>query len=189
MLAFSIRASLSQEEIDRFEEEIEVRVDFDLRDDFFNVLARPLSGSVAEAIDGFHYADWFVPDLVSLANLLPPALLLLFFLRGLMRAGFESRSVRRKVWLVGGAAALAPLSMFLLGVDGARWNTASTLVLYLELLILCRALPERAFVSTAAQRNAVLLVLAINMASGMGLFDDETIHPYPFVPALSERYR
>ena len=188
-LAFSVRGNLSPEEVDRFQEEIETRVDFDLRDDFFNVLSRPLSGSVREAIDGFHYADWFVPDLVSLANLLPPVLLLSLFMRRLLRATVQDNRARKILWAAAVVAAIAPLSMYLLGVDGGRWNTTAALAIYLEFLLLCRALPERALPLSSAQRNAVILVLALNMASGMGLFDEETIHPYPFVPALSERYR
>lgn len=189
-LAFSVRANLTPDQVDQFHEEIARRVDFELRDDFFNVLSRSLSGSIHEAIDGFHYADWFVPDLVSIANLLPLVLLLLVFMRRLVRDAFpQNARVRRLLWLAASLAALAPLSMFLLGVDGARWNTAGTLVLYLEFLLLCRALPQHRFTISAAQRNAAILVLAINMASGMGLFDDETIHPYPFIPALSEHYR
>lgn len=188
-LAFSIRGNLSSDEVDRFQEEIEARVDFDLRDDFFNVLSRPLSGSVREAIAGFHYPVWLVPDLVSLANLLPPVLLILFFMRRLLKSTVRDPRNRKRLWAAAGLAAAAPLGMYMLGVDGGRWNTAAALIIYLEFLLLCRSLPPSSVPLTSAQRNAVILVLAINMASGMGLFDEETIHPYPFIPALSERYR
>lgn len=190
-LAAAAHPRLSQTEIDQFDDQVQARVDFDIRDDVFNVLSRPLSGSLKEAWDGLSYPTWYEADLVTLVNLLPPALLLGYFMRRMLRATLtgEHAALRRSIWIMLLVAMLMPLVMYNLGVDGGRWNTTCTLIAFLELLILCRALPAGTVTLSNAARNAIVLVLAINMISGMGLFDQVRVTMFPFVPALWSQFR
>jgi hypothetical protein len=191
-LAFSIKPNMDQDQIDRFEAEIEQRVDFDVRDDFFNVLSRPLSGSFEEAWDGLTYADWYEKDLATLADLLPPVLLLFYFTRRMLREalpGEDRRGERRLLWGAAILATLAPLGMYLLGVDGGRWNTTAALAGLLVFLVLCRRLPAAPLRVSPAERNLAVMMLAFNMAAGMGLFDQAVVNNFPFLPAAWKQFR
>lgn len=182
--AISARPRLSQDASDRFAAEVRAQADFDTRDDFFNVLSRSFPDSLKEGMTGFRLREWRTLDLITAANLVPVVAVMFYFAWRMLR-GVEDAVARRRMWLLAVAVAASPLSLYLLGVDGGRWNTTCALDSFLVMLVLCRELPvSTAGVLRPAERNLIVLLLAFNMATGMGLFDQVQVNNFPFVPAL-----
>lgn len=190
-LAIAGRPHLSVAESDEFARQVQARVDFPIRANFFGVLAQPLSSSVHEAAAGLRDPKVFVPNLASLINLLPAVLLLLYLVRRLIRTALHEHeaAVRTTIWIAALFAVLAPLALYVIGTDGNRWNAVSALAAYLVLLLLCRALPAGRAPLSNAERNAAMFVLAINMATGFGLFYDSSETMFPFFPILFSVFR
>jgi hypothetical protein len=128
---------------------------------------------------------------VSIACLLPLLLLLIYFQRRLLREGPLPLDPAAQLWLrlAALAAVFAPLLMHLVAWDAARWNVLCTFAAFLVLLVLSRHLPPGAITLSAAERNLAIVLLALNMATGYGLFDGATVNPYPFYPALVQHLR
>ncbi len=190
-LLIARRPSLPPAEALRFEAELHARAHFDLHPEIFHVLSRPLGDSMRQAWEGLHEAQWLVPGLTSLANLLPPVIFLLYLCRRLIRQDLQAQNDRAAslLWAATLTAVLMPLLMYALGFDFGRWNTASALCAYLCFLVLARSAPDAQMQLSAAERNVVVLLLAFNMATGFGLFGDSMTHPFPFLPALSDSLR
>lgn len=199
LLAFvlALRANLPIATIDQFRSEMAARVDFPLRDDVFPVFHRSLRANVLEALTGIKHIEWMRNFAASTFAILPVLALALVWMRRLTRvlahdthsssapppsphAGLTAR--RRLLWPAALAASFSPLLMYLLGWDCARWNVTVLLATYLTLLLLSRHLPGVALPFTTADRNAIILLVAINMASGSGFFDRFETRPYPFFP-------
>ena len=187
--ATSLRGPMPDEKIEAMQNHIEVLSDFNVRDDFFGLLRVSMKQTVqGVSRDAWHKELWWEYEAVSVCVLAPVLLLLLHFCGRVLRAGLQDGRRERR-WLAWGLllAVCSPLALHLLGLDGVRWNVWVVVDAYLALGILCLHVPGPALRLSTAERNAILLAIALGMASGYGLFDGATVNPYPFFPrALQE---
>ena len=78
-------------------------------------------------------------------------------------------------------ATLAPLSLHLVGWDKNRWNELLSLNAFLMLLLVSRLADGVTMQLPVRLRQACLLVMLLNMASGGGMLDGRHIRPFPFM--------
>ena len=178
----SLRTPMEGEQVDAFATYIWDRADFEVREDFFQVLTNSLGGNFAMMSRfGWHEYLWWAFQAVSVCVLGPPLVLLLHFcMRVVRQAVPQMRRLKAGVLL----AVLSPLCMHLLGLDQVRWNTWVVVDAYLALGLLAMHLPGPALRVSVRERNALVLVIALGMASGHGLFNGAQVNPYPFFPRL-----
>jgi hypothetical protein len=190
-LSTSLRPNLSTAQTRQFQAEVAARVDFPLEPGVFALLDHSVAKDVRYMAIAVRVPHWWNQLTVSIACLLPLLLVLLHFQRRMLRErplplpGAAQRWVRIAV----AAAVFAPLLMHLVAWDAARWNVLCALAAFLVLLVLSRQLPSGAVVLSVAERNCAIVLLALNMATGYGLFDGATVTPYPFYPALVQFLR
>ncbi len=185
-LVTSLQANMSVAQTSQFMREVESRADFAVREDFFDTLSRSLAGNMRVVLAVMQTKWWWQAFTVSTITILPVLLLLLRYLNRLLRLmpGSGDDATHRSTVLVTRVVVFAPLSMYALGWDCARWNVLCLLSAFLVLVLLSRTLPEGRIRFDLADRHAVILMMAVNMASGYGFFDDFNVNPYPFFPAL-----
>jgi hypothetical protein len=184
-LATSMQPNMSRAMSAQLATEAAARVDFPLRTDFYQVLSVSLADNIRAAMTSMTQPWWWILQGISLACLLPMFAMLLHLIRRLLHTANDGR------WTAVAtiAAVAGPLLMHGLGWDVARWNAWCAVAAYLALLLLAMHLPKAQLVLSPAERNAIILIIALNMASGYGLFDGLSIQPYPFFPALLDRAR
>ncbi len=178
-VAIAARPAMTAAQALQVEREITGRVDFGVRTDFFGLLSASLPEDVRTMGTMVHERTWWLGLAISVAVLLPMMVVLARLIgRLLPMAG------TRAGWLKAAtmAAVGAPLLLHGLGWDVVRWNVWTAFAGYLALLVLAMHLPKGAVGLTAAERNAIVLLLAVHMASGHGLFDGVTVRTYPFFP-------
>lgn len=178
----SFHASLTPAVLNPFQTEIAARVDFPLKREVFDILARSVRQNSSSVALHMHHAAWRQELVGSAAALLPLFALALVWMRRLTLAYGDAfgTHARKILWIAVLLSSSTPLLMYLVGWDCARWNVSCLLATYLTFLLLSRTLPRDTVPFRLADRNAAILLLAINMASGAGLFDGFQIHPFPF---------
>ncbi len=180
----SLRTPMGDEQVDAFATYIYDRADFEVREDFFQVFTNSLTGNFAMMSRfGWHEYLWWDFQAVSICVLGPPLVLLLHFCMRLTRQAAPQTPGLTPAVLV---AVLSPLCMHLLGLDQVRWNTWVVVDAYLALGVLAMHLPGERLRICAWERNALLLAIAIGMATGHGLFNGTQVNPYPFFPKLMQ---
>jgi len=184
-IASSMHANMSRTMAMQLAAETAGRVDFPLRTDFFQVLSLSLRENIHAAFTSMTRPWWWILLGISVATLLPMLVLLVHLMRRLLHSADASRWTA----LATMAAMASPLLMHAMGWDVVRWNVWCAVAAYITLLLLAMHLPEGHLVLTLAERNAIILIIALNMASGYGLFDGLNTQPYPFFPALLDRGR
>ena len=186
-LMLSLRPNLPPETVDQFQEEIAARVNFPVNDQVMDTLTKSLAANVHGVLVVMKQEQWWSKFLSSICNLLPLFLLGMHWVRRAVEEIEQQYglAVRRGFfWAAAVLSSVAPLAIYALGWDCARWNTSCVLATFLTLGLLSRRLPGRVFALAAWERHAIILLLAVNMASGFGFFDMFQIHPYPFFPGL-----
>jgi hypothetical protein len=78
-------------------------------------------------------------------------------------------------------ATLAPLSLNLVGWDKNRWNQFVCFNAFILLLLICRLFGRHPVRFPIRFRQACLVVILINMATGGGLLEFRHIRPWPFM--------
>jgi hypothetical protein len=182
----ALEGSISPAQVDRMHAEVLARVDFVPRDDFFTVLKVSFLDNLRQGSRRFLQVRWYGVLLMAACLLGPVLGTMLFFGRRLLqqRAPEAFSPWFRWVPIAGVAAILVPQSMHLLGIDALRWYVASTLAAYLCLTTLSMRLPAGAIEFTDSNRRWIFFVIALNLASGYGLYDQMQIRPFPFFPGL-----
>ena len=160
--------------------------DLDIHPFVFTVLSRDFAGNLAITAERRMQDAWKLSMELTLAELVPAALLLAVAGWRLLWGQPLSRSARVLLCSAALVVGLCPLGMHLLGFDAARWNCLCLLNLY---LVLCALAMRLAPVDTGvlvAERNLTVVVLAIGIASGYGLMDQEDVNAYPYWPAWKQ---
>lgn len=190
-LSTSLKPNLTAAQTRQFQAEVAARVDFPLEPGVFALLDHSVAQDMRYMVIAVRVPHWWNQLSVSIACLLPLLLVLLHFQRRLLRerAVLPDAAARRWLRLAVMAAVFAPLLMHLVAWDAARWNVLCILAAFLVLVVLSRQLPRGAMALSAAERNLAIVLLALNMATGYGLFDGATVNPYPFYPALVQYLR
>ncbi len=178
-LVIAARPAMTHTQAMGLQHEVAAGVDFSVRTDFFGLLSASLHDNLRTMATTLHERWWWALLAISVAVLLPMLLMLLHLIARLLPLAGP-----RAVWLKAAtlAAIAAPLLLHLLAWDVVRWNVWTAFAAYLALLVLTMHLPKGTVTLTPAERNAIILLLAINLASGHGLFDGVTVRLYPFFP-------
>lgn len=188
----SLQPSMTAAQSQQFQAAASARVDFALDPGVFVLMGHTVLQDIRYMGTAVRVVHWWNQLTVSIAVLLPLLLALLHFIRRLLRERPPSLdSVWQRRWLNGAVytAVFAPLLMHLVAWDAARWNVLCTFAAFLTLLILSMRLPMGKIAVSVAERNVAIVLLALNMASGYGLFNGVTVTPYPFYPALVQHLR
>jgi hypothetical protein len=179
----SSRGRISVAQAVAMQAETAARVDFVPRTDFYGVLRLSLRENVRQAVGSIGVAWWWILQGVSVAVLLPTLLMVVHFGRRLLGGA------RWRVKVAAGLAVVCPLGLNLLGWDVVRWNVLCVLAGWLALLVLATHRPMERLVLSSVERHLIVLAIAVNMASGGGLFDGVSVTPYPFFQGLLDRGR
>ncbi len=160
---------------------IERRVDFDVRGDVFDVMTRSFHDNVWKVAWVWgHDLEWKLLVIICAVTF---GLTVYLLLRTVLLAARTLKLPRPLVAAAFGAA-LSPLLMYVVGWDEGRWDTLVALDAYLVLLLLARVLPQALPDFSRRYRYAVVLSVAISMASGEGLMDELRTNTFPFLGDL-----
>ena len=202
-LVVALQPTIAPDKVDAFADYVWNRADFVIREDFFQVYLVTLADNFRNTFHfGWEQYLWWTNQAVSLCVLGPALLLLLHFSRRLLHARLSppatpsefhssltphsSSDIHRYRWAAGAVlvSILSPLTLHFLALDGVRWNVWVVVDAFLALCLLAMHLPGDRLTITLAERNAVLLAIALGMAGGYGLFNNVQVNPYPFFPKL-----
>ncbi len=174
----AMHSSADRQTARALEADIQRRVDFPVRPDFFEVFTRSAGDNLRIMLGYTHNHGWREAQLGCALILLPTGALLL----GITWCLLEQSSIShaRLAFLFCLAASLAPLAMNLLGWDVGRWYALAGLNCFLTLLCVCQFVPGNSLPEYSAFVRAAILVIAISMASGGFLMDHLEIRPFPF---------
>jgi hypothetical protein len=179
-LVTSLKPSLSLDQVRLMQTRMSSKVDFPLRSDVFDVLTFSLRHNLSLMWHMYAHSYWWWAEQFLSLCVFGPVLFLL------IRRCFRTlESVDRSVSYIRAAvliATFAPLAMHLLGWDQVRWNTICVLDGYLSLLLINMRFRAARIAVDNAERNFVILVIALNLTSGYGLTDFIAIKSYPFFP-------
>jgi hypothetical protein len=179
-LVMSLRPGFRLDQARAMQTQMSAKVDFPLRSDTFDEPTLSLSHNLSLMWHMYtHSYWWWAEQLLSLCVFGPVLFVLIrWCFRSLDSVDGPVSSLRAAVL----AATFAPLAMHLLGWDQVRWNTFCVLDGYLCLLLINMRYKLANLVIGNAERNLVILVIALNLTSGYGLTDFITIKSYPFFP-------
>ena len=161
------------------------RADFAVKPDFYPLLTRSSKDNLRVMKVVYSNPQWDFYFAVGIVRLLPTIVLLMIPIL-LMVKTYPDDGTRRMVKYTALLAALSPLFMHVLGWDNTRWNTLVCVETFLVLLLLARDLSVPSLALSPAYRNAAILVIAVSMATGGGLLDDQEIKTFPFASPLRE---
>jgi hypothetical protein len=156
-------------------------VDFPTRGDFFPVLTRSAADNVAIMMATMTHGLWWLAQCNAFVTFMPTAGFFLWIALNIVdtyHAGAERFVVKAAVVV----ASLCPLAMQLVGWDIYRWYAMGVFSSFVSLTIVCRHYGCNApLAASGAVRNIALLLIAVNMATGTGLFDGHRVDTFPFV--------
>ena len=161
--------------------------DFPVREDYYQILIVTLDQNLKWMSEvGWRQYGWWLDQAVGLCVFVPAMLVLMHSCLRTLRASGAGNWAKALVWF----AALTPLLLNLIALDSMRWDMWTVVDAFLILGLLSRRWPDAMVRINSEGRNAIVLVIALNMASGWGMFGKVTINPYPFFPrALGELIR
>ena len=181
----AVAGSMSQAHVDQFHAEVLHRADFAPREEFFTALTASFWEVLRRCSYRFVTLRWYGALLLAACLLAPVLVSLLAFGRRiyLERLPVTSSPWRRFLPWAAVLAILAPEFMNLLGVDSMRWHVYCVLAAYLCLAALSMRLPQGPIRFSDADLRWIILVVALNLCGGFGLYEMQ-IRPYPFFPSL-----
>jgi len=170
------------------EQHVAQRVDFPVRQDVFAVLHRSARVNLAIMVTYFYPRGryWFRQLQAALVFWPSAGFFLWLALRGLERGVAAARRKFLEPWVL--TAALAPLLMNLVGWDVFRWGALMVLTAFLTLLMVEQAVGGAAVWPTGvAWQRAAMVLIALNLASGVGFLDGYRTGTLPF-PELTHAW-
>lgn len=172
-----LRPSLTEEQVSKMRLRVASRVDFDIKTEFFDVMTRSATDNAAVMRLWYKQRYWWLANTISLVDFAPTLLLLMLITGKVIRS--TPALPGWAAWLAT-ATALSPLAMHLLGFDAARWNAWVVVMAYLILLMVCSYSSDLSIRLTRPWRNAIILAIILNIASGNLLLDRRPDNTYPF---------
>lgn len=173
--------SMTQQSAFDLQKEMAARVDFTLAPEFFAVLGRSTGDNLRYMFTSYTHSFYLlVLQLSSLIIFAPVLAALLFFGRRLLRTELQGRQMT-VAWVAFVMAACAPLLMYPIGLDVARWDAYACISAFLALALVARALPRARVEGTPVLFRITVLILALNMACGENLLDVAAPNSYPFL--------
>ena len=179
----ALKTRLTQDQISALRVEGIRRADFPIREDVFDLLRHSTGQNIVSMKDHF-LQPWM--DLLYIEDKLIYGATIVLLLISVVKITRSSHAGKPLRILTAGAviAACAPILMMFLGWDFARWDALCCLDCFLVLLTLCRVVPAPVPSLSAGYRNAVILTIALSMASSGGLMDNVQPNEFPFFESI-----
>ena len=168
-------------QIDAMRSAITARADFLPRQDFFEVLSRSLLDNVMIMYHKFGTVRWWIDELGASLAFLPTAGFFLGISLGVV-ARFHPEARRRLVYAGIVVASLSPALMQFLGWDIYRWYALLVVNSFIVMTIVSGHYlsPARREFAVEPLSRYVVPLIGVNMATGVGLFDNYTVATFPF---------
>ncbi len=176
-------APMSAQQVNRLQAAMAANADFHPRDDFFPVLTRSASANVLIMMSTMRQGAWWLAQATAFIAFMPTAAFFLWITLKIVNVCHQGADR----WILKTAvvaASLCPLLLQIVGWDIYRWYALAGFNSFLVLAIVCRHYDSPAVALSTdriAVRNLAILLIAINMATGTGLFDGYRVDTFPFV--------
>ena len=174
--------------IQTLQQQICYQVDFPIQPEFFEVYRKSLADNIRATVHmhltgqetGAEVSSWIVFG--------PVIIFLLYYVRKFCEV-IGDPVIRRLCFRLSVAAVCGPLAMQLLGWDIGRWYMLATIVAFLLLVLLTRAMPGSVFPLRPFIPKLSLLIVGLNMAGGDMMMSNNYPNPYPFIRPLQRTVR
>jgi hypothetical protein len=162
--------------------EITAAVDFQPRADVLEVLSRSAFDNIAIMRNTMRNPLWWLAQITALIVFMPTTALFIWRSLEIIDAR-APKPYARIIKVIVALTALCPLSLQLVGWDIYRWYALAALVSFIVLTVVWRHYGDavRLPLFSAVTRNIVILLIAVNMATGSGLFDFYHVDTFPYV--------
>jgi hypothetical protein len=159
--------------------DLSARVDFQPRREVLEVLGRSSAENLQMMLGTLKTGIWWLAQANAFLAFMPTTALFIWAAFAIIDAHAGAGLMKAGVVV----AALSPLLLQFVGWDIYRWYALASLSSFLALTVVCRHYSE--VVGTVlrgpAVRNAAVALIAMNMATGTGLFDYYHVDTFPFI--------
>jgi hypothetical protein len=182
VLLEALTAPMSAEHLARLQTQISAAVDFPPRDDVLTVLGRSALDNVAIMLQQMKNGLWWLAQLNALLVFMPTTALFVWASLTMIDAQ-SPQSHPRAIKAIVTLTALCPLSLQFVGWDIYRWYTFAAFSSFIVMTIVYRHFGARLYAPLVsnATRNLLIVLIAVNMATGSGLFDGYRVDTFPFI--------
>jgi hypothetical protein len=176
---FERHASVSVAQSQQLKQSIARLADQPLDPELFKVMSFTPQKNLETMMSVWRRPTYLLGQIEGLLLFVPTAALLSWATLLLLRRWMPGK--HRRLYAAVLLATLAPLSLHLVGWDKYRWDELLCLNAFLLLLLVSRLADGVTIQLPVRLRQACLLVMLLNMASGGGMLDDRHIRPFPFM--------
>ena len=176
---FERHASVSVAQSQQLRQSIARLADQPLDPELFKVMSFTPQKNLETMMSVWRRPTYLLGQIEGLLLFVPTAALLSWATLLLLRRWMPGK--HRRLYAAVLLATLAPLSLHLVGWDKYRWDELLCLNAFLMLLLVSRLADGVTIQLPVRLRQACLLVMLLNMASGGGMLDDRHIRPFPFM--------
>ncbi|MDR3692581.1 MAG: hypothetical protein P4L46_24590 [Fimbriimonas sp.] len=181
-----VSASVSRELMN----EASKHADFKVDPNVYDALIRTATKNFSDMVRSYTQdSEWRMEFIVSILIFTPLTVMLVRTI-GQMLEGHQGMASRKRLFALSLCVMFAPLLLNALGSDCARWDAMVCLDGFIVLMLLCRSMPDRRLDLSVGARNLIVLLVAINMATGefmMGMVPNAPgANPYPFSGAFTQ---
>ncbi len=156
-------------------------VDFPPRGDFFPILTRSAADNVLVMSKTMSSGRWWLAQCNAFITFMPTTAFFLWIAFDIINHAAEPArrfNIKALVAITG----LCPLVMQVLGWDIYRWYALAAFSSFISMSIVCRHYGAPQLTARmSVVRNVAVVLIAINMATGTGLFDGNHVNTFPFV--------
>jgi hypothetical protein len=181
VLIVALAAPMTAERANGVQAAMAATVDFPTRDDFFPVLTRSAADNLVIMMKTMTHGLWWLAQFNAFVTFMPTAAFFIWVALGIVDTCHEEAQ-RLAVKAAVVFTSLCPLSMQFVGWDIYRWYALAAFSSFVSMTVVCNHYDGPA-VSTRIRtvRNLGIALIAINMATGTGLFDGYRVDTFPFV--------
>ena len=157
------------------------KADFNVREDAIEVLNRSFTDNIAEMTKHFFAFKWYLKHLGAMFGFLWVSVLFLTLSINRIQTHFQSR------WLcwMAAIASLSPLLLNFLGYDLFRWYALSVFNSFIVYALTTKLpLKKPSLISDRITQTSIFALVAINLSTSVGLFDDVKINSFPYIDEL-----
>jgi hypothetical protein len=183
VLAVALGASMTAEQVETLQAAMSASVDFQPRGDFFPVLTRSMGCNILLMLEKMTTGAWWFAQGNAFLVFMPTTAFFLWLALQTVdtsHQGINRRWVKCAVVLAG----LCPLAMQFIGWDIYRWYALAGFNSFLVLTVVYfhyRGREPVLNVDPQVIQNLAVLLIAVNLATGTGLFDGNHVDTFPFV--------
>jgi hypothetical protein len=182
-LVAALGRPMSVTQVSAAEHAIAAAADFPVRADFFEVMQRSLLDNMHAMVGRFRGPSWWFDELSASLALLWIAVF--FAWRSTLLIGSAGVRYATLLKTLAVCVSLAPALMQLIGWDIYRWYAITAFASFGAYLLLARKFGDTSGVEPDQRaRTIVILLVALNLCTGTGLFDGYTVNTFPFIDPI-----